>query len=203
MTFENLRIMGAEPLYQNRTVEEYLAFESESAEKHEYYRGEIFMMAGASINHNRVVSNSNVAFSGALQGQASETFVADLRIQVEAAGLFTYPDLTVLCDEPAFYKKRNDTITNPTVLIEVLSPSTKDYDQGQKFQFYRTLPSLKAYLTISSEDYRVVVFTKLGTDRWELVEYRGLDALINLPPLNISLQAAALYRNVEIGKESA
>ncbi len=140
--------MGAVAL-QQMTEEEYLLFEVEALERHEYYHGEVFAMSGGRVAHARIMMNASREVSQRLKGKRCEAFGEALRIHIEAAGLYTYPDLSIVCGELTRYKNRKDTITNPVVLIEVLSPDTERYDRGEKFDFYRQIPSLEEYIMIA------------------------------------------------------
>ncbi|RMD86186.1 MAG: Uma2 family endonuclease, partial [Calditrichaeota bacterium] len=135
------------------TPEEYLALEEAAEYKSEYYKGEIFAMSGASINHNRIVMNLSTELNTALRDTKCEVFMSDMRLWVEAVQLFTYPDIVILCEQPQFYDDRDDTITNPFIIFEVLSESTKNYDRGEKFEFYRSLPSFQEYILV--DQYKV------------------------------------------------
>ncbi|MCP4662549.1 MAG: Uma2 family endonuclease [bacterium] len=132
------------------TVEQYLAFERESETKHEYYDGETFAMAGASPAHNLISWNIAMALGPQVRSRGCFGFPADMRLRIPATGLYTYPDVVVVCGEPEFDQQR-DTLLNPTLIIEILSPSTEDYDRGRKFAHYRSLESLAAYLVIAQE----------------------------------------------------
>ena len=130
------------PILLNKTIEEYLEFEDASDEKDEYYQGEIFTMAGGTIDHNRVIRNTITSIDQYLKNKTCQLYPSDLKVYIEANSLYTYPDVSIICDAPEFYLDRNDTILNPSVIIEVLSPGTKDYDRGGKFVLYRQIPSL-------------------------------------------------------------
>lgn len=178
------------------TPEEYLALEELVDTKSEYYKGQIFAMTGGSINHNWIAVNVITALGGGLQSTPYEPFNSDLRVYIKAHDLFTYPDVSVLCGEPAFYNNRIDSITNPTVIIEVLSPSTKDYDRGQKFEFYRSLPSLQDYLVIHQDQILVEYHHKVGIGRWLLTEYTDLDETLIIQAINIALPIRRIYARV-------
>jgi Uma2 family endonuclease len=137
------------------TPEEYLELEEAARCRNEYYRGEIFPMVGDSINHNRIIGNLSSKLSQAFDNNNCESFTSEIKIWIEEKDLFTYPDVIVVCGEPEFYQDRDDTITNPIIIIEVLSDSTKNYDRIEKFEFYRTLPSFEEYILI--DQYRVHV----------------------------------------------
>ncbi|HRG48514.1 MAG TPA: Uma2 family endonuclease [Leptospiraceae bacterium] len=127
------------------TESEYLELERNADFKSEYYNGEIFAMAGASLIHNEIVANLISIFNQFLKDKPCDVYPSDLRLRVEKSGLYTYPDITIVCGKAELLDNQFDTLKNPTVLIEVLSDSTEKYDRGQKFSFYRKIPSLKEY----------------------------------------------------------
>lgn len=188
--------MGALPVLTGMTVEEYLAFEEKSEEKHEFYGGEVFAMAGAGLNHNVIAGNCIADINHFLRGKDCIVTPGDLRIQIESLNLFTYPDISIICGKPEFYQNRKDSVTNPVVLIEVISPSTDDYDHNKKFAFYRLIPSLQEYILISSTDIHVEIYRKQSTFKWEFTEYRTAAELFTIESVGLTLQVADLYRNV-------
>ena len=162
------------------TVEEYLAFEAKSERKHEYYDGEIFAMAGASLDHIRIVLNIGTSLGAKFLDQQCEIFASDLRVKTKK-NLYTYPDLVIICETPQLEGKEPQTLLNPRVLIEVLSPSTEHYDRTTKFKHYKTIASLKEYVLVSQLEPRVEVFTmnSAGTPRpahIEVISPAGLAA---------------------------
>jgi Uma2 family endonuclease len=183
------------------TPEEYLAREETAEYKSEYHDGEIVPMTGGSINHNRIAGNIYGLLYNALRFTECEAFGSDMRLWVSIYSLYTYPDITVICGAPLFYGNRNDTITNPVLIIEVLSPSTEDYDRGRKFQFYRTLPSLQAYLLIHQDLPYVEHFQKLPDGRWVLSEFQGMEAVITLESPNAELRLERIYERVAWSSE--
>jgi Uma2 family endonuclease len=145
--------MAAEPITA-MSVEEYLEFERASETKHEYYGGEVLAMAGASYDHNTIVGNIFATLHAQLRGKPCRVNFSDIRVPIPDSGLFTYPDLTVVCGPPQFRDERRDSLLNPKVIIEVLSPSTESHDRGKKFQHYRTIASLDEYVLIAQETLR-------------------------------------------------
>jgi len=180
------------------TAEAYLQQERNATHKSEYYKGEIFAMAGASLIHNEIVGNIIFALKDALRKQkkSCRVFPSDLRLHIPANTLYTYPDVTVICGEPEFTDDNFDIITNPTLLVEVLSESTQRYDRGEKFKLYRDIISLQTYVLVSSESYLVEVFTKKSKNLWELRIYQNLDEVIALESLEISVPMSEIYLNV-------
>ena len=188
--------MGATPAIKFISIEEYLFAEEISLEKNEYYKGEIFAMAGASISHNSIVGNSLIEIGGFLRDKSCRVFPSDLRIQIEANTLFTYPDLTIFCNEIEKFENRNDTAVNPTVIIEVLSKSTQEYDRGTKFNLYRQLSSLNEYIMISSTEVLVERYVKQSDNEWLFTSYNTTEDFFMIKSIGLSVAVKTLYRNV-------
>ncbi len=185
------------------TPEEYLELEETSLEKNEFYKGEIFAMAGASIPHNQVVRNAMTLIDGYLsKGSKCQIFPSDLRIHAIANSLYTYPDLSIICGDIETVEKNKNTATNPSVIIEVLSASTKDYDQGGKFQLYRDIPSLKEYILISSLETLVEKYNKQADGSWILHEYKNETDVFIITTIDLSITVKDLYRNVVFDVEN-
>lgn len=178
------------------TPEEYLELERAALTKSEYYAGEIFAMAGASPMHNLIVMNVGAGLVPRLRGTPCATLASDMKVKCGPSGLFSYPDVTVVCGEMRFHDEVKDMLTNPTVLVEVLSPTTEAYDRGAKFAQYRRLESFREYILVSQTEARVEVFTRGDDQRWMFTEAVGLDAVCPLPSLNISLPLAEVYERV-------
>jgi|GEM_PF-2679953 len=144
--------MAAQPNYKHYTAEEYLTLERKATNKSEYFNGEIFMMAGASRNQNVIVANLRTLIGGHLWRKPCQPFGGDIRLHILENSLYTYPDLTVVCNEPKFLEDTHlDTLLNPVLNVEVLSESTEKYDQGDKFRLYRSIPTLREYVLVNSE----------------------------------------------------
>ncbi|MCC6731144.1 MAG: Uma2 family endonuclease [Chthonomonadales bacterium] len=184
------------------TPEEYLAREREARTKSEYLAGQVYAMAGASRLHNLVAVNVTTALALALRGRPCEVYAADMRVRVEATGLYTYPDIAVACDEPTFADASQDTLTNPVVIVEVLSDSTEGYDRGRKFLHYQMLESLAEYVLVSQAGARVEVFRRRGTT-WLYERADGRDASVRLEALEVTLRLADVYERVETEPEDA
>ncbi len=177
--------------------EEYLAMEEKADQKSEYFNGEVFMMVGASINHNRITGNINAFFNAALANTTCESFASDMRLQVKANGLYTYPDVMVVCGKPEFAAGRNDTLTNPILIVEVLSPSTKNYDRGQKFMLYRAIETLMDYVLVDQDRPHVEYFHRLDDGRWILTEFDTADATLHLEALQLDIPITRIYQKVD------
>ncbi len=172
--------------------EEYLAAEREAATRSEYFNGEVYAMAGASREHVAIVANLTYLFVGQFKGRPCSTFTNDMRLKVSETGLYAYPDVMALCGEPHFEDSAADTLTNPSVIIEVLSESTERYDRGDKFAHYRRLASLRDYVLVSQRRPRLEHYTRRGED-WVLREIDGLDAVLRLPDIGCELPLADIY----------
>lgn len=177
--------------------EEYLALEEMAEYRSEYYRGEIFAMSGGSANHNRIAKNVVVALDAALAGKPCETFITDMRLLVKKNGLYTYPDVMIVCGRLHFAKGRTDTLTNPIVIIEVLSESTQAYDRGAKFELYRALETLQDYVLIDQSRVYVEYFHKLDDGRWLLAEFHEPDGILLLEAVGVELPLSQVYQRVE------
>jgi Uma2 family endonuclease len=182
------------------TREEYLAREETAEYKSEYYRGEIFAMAGASIDHNRIAGNLYSFLNEQLRKKNCEAFISDMRLQVESKDLFTYPDVMIVCGKAQFYENRNDTITNPIVIFEVLSESTKNYDRGEKFEFYRAIPTLKEYVLVDQHKIHVEQFAINDVGKWVLTEYNDINDELELAAAGLTISLPTIYSRVEFAK---
>lgn len=172
------------------TPEEYLALEENAEYKSEYIDGQIISMAGGTANHNRIAGNFYAVMNFAFRQKEYEVFNSDMRLWLPQKRIYTYPDAMIIVGEPEFYNNRTDIITNPQVIVEVLSKSTKGYDREDKFQAYRTIASFQEYLLIDQTRIHVEQFSKTGKKQWNLREYDEEDEAIALgtAPFEISLQ---------------
>lgn len=186
--------MATAPL-SRLSAEEYLARERGSAERHEFLGGEIFAMTGASRRHNLVAGNVFAALHAQLAGGGCEVYTHDMRVRASAADLFAYPDVVVACG-PEFADAETDTLVNPVLIVEVLSPTTESYDRGNKFAHYRTLPSLAEYLLLAQDRVRAEHFVRQGDGGWLLTETADPAAVLNLPSIRCSLALSAVYDRV-------
>ncbi len=178
------------------TPETYLAYERDSSVRHEYLAGEIYAMAGASANHNLIVANAIGSLHAQLHQQPCFVYPSDMRLKVKRSELYTYPDISIVCGEPQFEDADSDTLLNPTVIIEVLSPSTEAYDRGKKFQHYRTLTSLQEYVLIAQDSYRVEYYSRQADDSWLLSDVNSLAATLTLLSIHCAVLIEDLYEKV-------
>jgi Uma2 family endonuclease len=183
------------------TPEEYLALERAAAYKSEYYNGEIFAMAGASRRHVLIVTNLVIELGTQLRKRDCELYSADMRLKVNPTGLYTYPDVIVVCGEPQFSDEQKDTLINPNVIIEVLSESTQGYDRGGKFEQYRTLESFKEYVLVAQDKPHVEHFRRQPDNRWILTETNNLEDSIELTSINCTLALAEIYAKVDLSND--
>jgi Uma2 family endonuclease len=189
--------MSALPKPRKLTVQEYLAIENAAALKSEFFDGEMFAMAGALPPHNKIKSQLEGEFYLRLKGSPCGTTSSDQRIKVGRTGLYTYPDIVIICGEPELDPNDRSTIVNPLVLIEVLSESTEHYDRTIKFDHYRKIDSAREYVLVSQDQPRVERYVRGGDDRWTHDAFVGLDATFSLesvPAKDISL--ADIYRGI-------
>lgn len=177
---------------------EYLALEKESSDKHFYYDGEIYAMAGASYEHNMIESNLRFALHAHLKGGNCKEFGSNLRLQVPGHSFYTYPDILVICGDPIFRTDTFDTVTNPTILIEILSEGTADYDKGLKFDLYRYLQTLQEYVLVDSRKQHVMVYSRNGDGSWTMVEYKEASAKFRLHSIDLSLSLADCYTGLNL-----
>ena len=180
------------------TQEEYLAIERQAAYKSEYFNGEMFAMSGASPRHVLIVTNVVAELRRQLKQRPCTVYSTDLRVKVSPTGLYTYPDVIVVCTQPQFNDEQKDTLLNPTLIVEVLSESTKDYDRGEKFEHYRTLISLAEYVLIAQDKPHFEHFVRQPDNRWLLAETNRLEDTIHLPSIACNLALAEVYDKVDI-----
>ena len=180
------------------TPEEYLELERKAEYKSEYYHGEMFAMAGASREHNVLAMNLSATLHAQLRRRPCEVYPSDMRVRVGATGLYTYPDVSVVCEQPQLADEHADILLNPTFLAEVLSPSTEGYDRGRKFEHYRTIESLAEYLLVAQDRIHVDLYTRQQDGRWVLSEASRLEDTLELPSIGCQLALADLYEKVDL-----
>lgn len=191
------KIMSIVPVKKLLTPDEYLVMEREAEFKSEYRDGQIVMMPGASRQHNLITVNVSSGLHIQLLDKTCEVYTNDMRVKVGESGLYTYPDVIVVCDEPRFEDGYFDTLLNPTVIVEVLSPSTEDYDRRGKFYAYQTLDSLQEYILVSQYDVHVEQYIRQDAD-WQLIEYRSLEDVMINASIECQLAIRAIYAKVKL-----
>ena len=178
------------------TPEEYLEIERRAERKSEYFEGEMFAMSGASRPHVLIVANLVRELGNRLDASPCEAYSNDMRVRVAPSGLYTYPDVMVARGEPQFADDQIDTLLTPVLIIEVLSESTQAYDRGEKFEQYRTLPSLREYLLVAQDAPRIEQWIRQPDDNWLRAETSGRDASIQLVSVDCLLPLARIYNKV-------
>lgn len=178
------------------TEAEYLAKERKAEFKSEFYRGEMFAMSGASREHILIAGNMVGELRNQFKGRCCEVYSNDMRVRVSATGLYTYPDVVIVCGEPEFLDAEVDTLLNPTVLIEVLSPTTESYDRGAKAEQYRRIPSLREHVLITQDRPHVDVLIRQEDGSWLLRESNDLDQVVTLPSVSASLPMSEIYDRI-------
>jgi Uma2 family endonuclease len=189
--------MATEPV-RHLSPQDYLAFERRAETKHEYVGGEVFAMAGASPRHNLIVANIVADLVAQLRSGPCRTFPSDQRVAVSPDGPFYYPDIVALYEEPRLLEPERDTLLNPEVVIEVLSPSTEAFDRGLKFSHYREIPSLREVVFVAQDAVRVEHFARREDGQWLFSDHAGLEAVVELPALGCRLELARVYDKFEI-----
>jgi Uma2 family endonuclease len=180
------------------TPEEYLTIEEKADHKSEYFQGEIFALAGGSSNHNLITGNTHTELNIALKGKACRVYVNDMRLLVKRNGLYTYPDVMVVCGKVEFVPNRNDTLTNPIVIVEVLSPATHSYDRVKKFSLYKQLDSLREYILVDSEQVHVTrLYRVQDSGQWMIEMEDARAAILRLESIGCEIPLARLYDKVE------
>jgi Uma2 family endonuclease len=182
------------------TPEEYLAIERAAEQKSEFFNGEMFAMAGASPEHALIVTNVAGELRARLRERPCRVYSADLRVRVSETGLYAYPDVVVVCGEPQL---EQDTLLNPTLIVEVLSPSTEAYDRGEKFRHYQRLESLQEYLLIAQDRHRVEQYVRQPDGRWLYAEAHELSATLQLPSIGCDLALSEVYDKVMLRASDA
>lgn len=175
------------------SIEEYLQMENEAVEKHEYCKGEIFAMSGAGNRHNIISINIIASLHNSLKGKSCQPYGSDMRIHIPHNTLFTYPDISVICGDIIAPKEDEISATNPMVIFEILSPSTRNYDRGVKFMLYRAIPTLKEYILIEAESIHIEHFAINKEGLWQLKEYANIDDQIILESLEVKLLVKDVY----------
>jgi Uma2 family endonuclease len=185
------------------TVEEYLAIEEAAEIKSEFYQGEMFAMAGATYAHSRIASNACRHLGNLLAEQPCGVCDSDMRIHIPQTGLFTYADVVVVCGEPKFLDRKQMTLLNPTLIVEVLSPSTEAYDRGKKFEHYQSIDSLREYVLIASDRVSVMVHRRQSESQWLTMTVTSLDGRMELESVACRLMLNEVYKKVEFPAKEA
>lgn len=178
------------------SIEEYLRMENTEVVKHEYYQGEIFAMSGAKVSHNTIAVNLLIKLGQKLKGKKCKPFNSDQRIHIPSNTLFTYPDISIICGEIITLNNDEYNVLNPTVIIEVLSSSTKNYDRGEKFKLYRDIATLKEYILVDSESIHIETFRLNENDHWELEEYNSTEDILIIKAIEENITLSEIYDGI-------
>ena len=179
------------------TPQEYLAQERRATFRSEYYRGELFAMAGASFEHSLVKDNFAREAGNQLKDGSCRVVTSDLRVKVDATGLYTYPDIVIVCDQPQFEDAAFDTLLNPRTIVEILSESTEKYDRGAKFEQYRKIPSLREYILVAQDRMYIERHVRQPDDTWVLTEFSAAASTFEFAIISVRVPMAEIYRGVE------
>jgi Uma2 family endonuclease len=180
------------------TQQEYLEWEKAADRKHEYFEGEIFAMSGASRRHNKLFSNLFIALGISLKDTPCQPYGSDMRTHIPENTLYTYPDISIFCGDVISSDLDEDTVILPTVIIEILSKSTKNYDRGEKFKLYRDIPSLKEYHLVDSESILIEAYRINSKGHWELEEIKSLRQHFQIPSVGISIPLEDIYKGTKL-----
>ena len=180
------------------TAQEYLAIERDAQTKSEFYRGEMIPMPGVSYKHVKIDGNLYLQLRLLLDGKDFDVLGSDLRVRIPATGLYTYPDLSVCIGEPILEEKELDVLTNPALIVEILSKSTQKYDRGAKFEHYKTLDSLREYLLLTQDRISAELFERQPDGSWSKHLFEGAESVLQLPALGVEIPMAKLYARVKL-----
>jgi len=182
---------------QSYTPEEYLELEENTEERHEYRDGEIVLMTGGTTNHNEIAGNLYAHLKFGLRKQNYRVYIGDVKVWIPRYRQYTYPDVMVIAGEPVYADQGTTTVMNPILITEVLSQSTKNYDQGDKFLAYRSIPELREYILIDQTRYQIMQYTKQNDQQWLLTEYQEEKTTIQVQCLNFAISVLDLYEGVD------
>jgi Uma2 family endonuclease len=185
------------------TEAEYLEIERRAEYKSEFLEGETFAMSGGTRAHSLIATNLIAELSTQLKQSPCAVFNSDLRVKVQAAGLYTYPDVSVACGEQQFEDEQEDVLLNPVVIVEILSESSEAYDRGKKFEVYRQIMSLSEYILVSQVKPRLEQFIRQAGGEWLLRDVVGLDSKLTLPSLKVTVALSEVYAKVRFAPVSA
>jgi len=184
------------------TEAEYLEIERRAEFKSEFLDGEMFAMSGGTYSHSLIACNLIRAIGNQLKGSPCVILNSDMRVKVQASGLYTYPDVSVACGEKQVEDEHDDVLLNPTVVVEVLSDSREAYDRGKKFEMYRQIPSLREYLLVSQYKPLIEQFIRQTGEEWLLRAAAGLESKVSLPSVGVTIELAEVYNNIQFVPDS-
>lgn len=184
------------------TLEEYFQLDRTSEEKYEYFNGEVFCMSGVKRNHAQIETNLITSFRNGLEGRGCRVYGGSLRVKTPSMLPYRYPDLSVVCEEPQFEQVGGlDVLTNPVLIVEVLSPSTEGYDRGDKFAYYKSIPSFREYLLVAQHRPHVTHYFKQDDGKWSYEEFNDLGDTVDLSSVDCALSLGETYREVAFPQE--
>ncbi len=184
------------------TEKEYLAVERTAEIKSEFFQGEMFGLAGTTVRHNAIVNNVVLRIGSKLKKTNCSFYTLDIKVKIQKSGLYTYPDFMAVCGEPQFIDEEKDVIINPVLIVEVLSPSTEQYDRTTKFSHYRKIETLNEYILIAQESARVEQFVKLKNEQWVYSEYKSLSQSISFHSIQQKLSLNKIYSGIVFDKHT-
>ncbi|NEP34590.1 Uma2 family endonuclease [Moorena sp. SIO3B2] len=179
------------------TADEYLELEEAAEYKSEYRDGEIIPMAGGTTNHNKIALNFAANLKFALKGQDYDIYIGDVRLWIPDYRQYTYPDIMVIQGKPIYTGKGKTTVMNPLLIVEVLSKSTRNYDQGEKFLYYRSIPHFKEYILIDQARYHVIQHTKTSAGQWLLTEQTSENGILELSTIDFTINFSDIYEGIK------
>jgi len=188
------------PALKPITVTDYLEMERSSVDKHEYFEGHVLAMAGASTIHNRIVANIVGELHRYLKGKNCNVYPSDLRVTTPFSSSYMYPDVSLICGEPALQHESPDVVINPSVIIEVMSPSTEDNDRGFKFFRYMQIPTVREYILVNTAKYEVEIMRRQNDNSWLMTTVTGLDSIMRIDTIDLLLALNDVYYRVELNK---
>jgi len=197
----SLLLMATQLTKKVYTPTEYLAYEEEADIRHEYLNGEIVLMAGGTTNHNELVTNLCVLLKPTVRQRGRRLYAENVRLWIPSVNVFTYPDVMILDGEPVYHEESQTTVTNPVVIIEILSDSTRDYDQGQKFGFYRTLETLQEYVLVDQKKCGVMVYRRGSAREWRLNILDKLSDVLPLDAIALEFSLEAIYEGIALTED--
>lgn len=193
--------MQARQLQTTLSPEDYLALERQADVRHQYVNGEIFAMAGESLEHSTICFNIAAIIGAQLRGKPCRGFSPNMKVRTRPDGLYTYPDLAVVCGEPVFHDERRDVLVNPKLVVEVLSPSTEAYDRGGKWIRYQQIETLSEYLLIAQDQPLIEHYTRQADGKWLYFTVRDLADTVDLPAIDCRLPLAEVYDRIRFSEE--
>jgi Uma2 family endonuclease len=196
--------MGLPAEKRRFSSEEYLQMEEASPSRHEYHDGEILAMSGGSYEHSLIITNVGAALHAALIGKPCRVLDSNLRVGIVSSGRFVYPDIYIICGAPQFdpRDRTQQSVTNPRIVVEVLSPSTEAYDRGAKFNHYRELKSFEEYVLVSQDQASAETFFRQSDDTWLFTPYSGINAVAKIRSMALELRLADVYAGIEFREQS-